>query len=344
MSRQHGLIFLVLVTLAAALFALELLFGSVTLQAREVLNVLTGRPLGAEKEYVREILVLSRIPRALTAVLAGTSLALCGLLMQTFFRNPLAGPSVLGVSSGASLGVALAIAGSGGLGFALGGFFESVAISIASMAGAFAVMAAILAVAMRLRDNVSLLIFGLMAGYLCSSLIVLVEYGASKEALRGMVVWGMGSFASAGEDGILLMALGAAGLFIWSLLNARHFNIMLLGEDYSRSLGLNYKRMRIALLTATGAATGLITAFCGPVAFLGLAVPHLARALFRTANHRLLVPATALCGVVVALGCDLISRLPGSADTLPLNAVTSMVGAPVVIYLLMRGIRMKHWF
>jgi iron complex transport system permease protein len=327
-----------------AFFTLELLFGSVILQAREVLNVLTGRPVDAEKEYVREILVLSRIPRALTSLVAGASLALCGLLMQTFFRNPLAGPSVLGVSSGASLGVTLAIAGSGGLGFALGSFFESLAISFAAMLGAFAIMAAILAVAMRLRDNASLLIFGLMLGYLCSSLIILVEYGASKEALRGMIVWGMGSFAVAGKDGIMIMALATAGLYIWCSLNARHFNIMLLGEDYSQSMGLNYRRMRIALLTAAGAAAGIITAFCGPVAFLGLSVPHLARALFRTANHRILVPATALAGALIALGCDLISRLPGSADTLPLNAVTSMVGAPVVIYLLVQGVRMKHWF
>jgi iron complex transport system permease protein len=338
-----GIKFILVAGLLILGFCLEIALGSVQVSLAEMKAVFLGNTLSSDRSFVKDIIIESRIPRAFTAVLAGSGLALCGLLMQSMFRNPLAGPSVLGISSGASLGVSLVFAG--GLGFGISQqWLIDVSVSAAAMLGSLVVLAGVMMVSLRLRDHVSLLIFGLMTGYLCSALVTLVEFGASKEAIRSIVFWGMGSFASVSYFELKLMALVIIPGCVAALLMSKKLNIMLLGKDYARSLGLNYNRTTFHILLITGALTGVITAYCGPIAFLGLAVPLVARIIFKKSDHLILLPATLLCGAVLALFCDLISRLPGSDLSIPLNAITSLIGAPVVIALIFRNSRMKSWF
>lgn len=341
--KSSRIVSILLVSLVFLLFVLEVIFGSVDVSLSELKNVLLGNKLPVDREFVKDIIFESRIPRALTALLAGSGLALCGLLMQSLFRNPLAGPSVLGISSGASLGVSVVIAGGIGFGFS-NVWLNQLSISLAAMIGAFTVLSGIIAVSVKLRDHISLLIFGLMVGYLCSALVTIVEFGASKEAIRTFVFWGMGSFAAASYSQIFLMSIIVIVGSLISLLLCNKLNVMLLGEDYAKTMGLHFSRLRLIILLITGASTGIITAFCGPIAFLGLAVPHLARGLVKSGDHKVLMPAVLLSGAAVAMLCDLISRLPGSDYSLPLNAVTSLIGAPIVIAIIFKNARMKSWF
>lgn len=306
----------------------ELFLGSVALEPTAVMKALFG---SAPYKSTEMIVLKSRLPRALTAATAGAGLALCGLLMQRFFHNPLAGPSVLGVSSGASLGVALVV---------LAGSViapHSLTLVGAAFAGSLAVLALILLFSTRLNAPVSLLIFGLMVGYMVSALVTILQSGSSSEALRTFVFWGMGSFA---DLNIHQVGLLAGVVFLGGLTAGwyhRELDLWSLGEAYAKSSGLNLTSFRIRTLVITGILTGIITAFCGPIAFIGLAVPHLARGLWQTGRHQLLIPAVMLTGMSVGLICDLISRLPEGG--LPLNAVTSFFGAPVVIALLIKGRR-----
>ncbi len=311
------------------LFIAELLFGSVRLTTAQVIDALTGR----SSERVTELIVIhARLPRALTAALAGGGLALCGLLMQRFFHNPLAGPGVLGISSGASLGVALIVLAGGALSA------SSFSVVTAAFTGALVVLGLILLFSLRLNSPVSLLIFGLMVGYLVSSIVTLLQAGSTSEALRAFVFWGMGSFADNSYADIALMAaiVVPGGLTAGWL--HRRLDLWSLGEDYARSSGLHIGRFRMGVLITTGLITGAITAFCGPVAFIGLAVPHLARGVWQSGRHAVLIPAVIISGMVIGLACDLLTRLPESGS-LPLNAVTSFFGAPVVIALLLKGRR-----
>lgn len=305
----------------------ELFFGSVSIDAAAVLDALFGE----QSSHTNQLIVVqSRLPRALTAATAGAGLALCGLLMQRFFHNPLAGPSVLGISSGASLGVALVVlAGSVAP--------HNLTLVAAAFAGSLAVLALILLFSTKLNAPVSLLIFGLMVGYMVSALVTILQSGSNSESLRTFVFWGMGSFADLNirEVGLLFMVVFLGGLTAgWY---HRHLDLWSLGENYARSSGLNLTTFRVRTLVITGILTGIITAFCGPVAFIGLAVPHLARGLWHTGRHKILIPAVMITGMCIGLACDLIARIPEGG--LPLNAVTAFFGAPVVIALLIQGRR-----
>lgn len=308
------------------LVAAELFFGQVVLAPLDVVKALVGT---SDNAVTHIIVTGSRLPRALTAALAGGGLALAGLLMQQYFHNPLAGPGVLGISSGAGLGVALVVmAGLGGN-----------SIVGAAFAGAMAVLVLILAFARRMPQPVSLLIFGLMTGYLVSAVVTIVQAGTTSEALRSFVFWGMGSFADLSYGQVAVLALAVVPAVLLALRMHRRMDLWSLGEAYARSSGLNVARFRWEVLVATGLITGAVTAYCGPVAFIGLAVPHVARGIWQTGRHAVLVPAVVVSGMAIGLTCDLLVRLPIGAGGLPLNAVTAFFGAPVVIALLLKGRR-----
>lgn len=335
-ARHISLLLLLIVLLLAA----NLLVGSVAIPAGEVLRILMGEDAGRESWHY--IVWEARLPQALTALLAGSALAVCGLLLQTAFRNPLAGASVLGVNSGAGLGVAVVMLLLGGsitaAGFSFSGFFS---ILLGAFAGAMAVMTLILFFSTLVRSHVMLLIIGLMVGYLVSSVVSLLNFLATAEGVQSYMVWGMGNFGGVSLRQMPAFAavvlLGLAG----ALLLIKPLNALLLGERYAENLGVRVRRVRHALLAVVGVLTAVTTAFCGPVLFIDLAVPHIARLLLGTANHRILLPATLLAGGAVALACNLVCLLPGEAGLIPLNAVTPLIGAPIVIYVIVSQRGMK---
>lgn len=324
-----------LVGLAVLLLLANLLVGSVRIPPAEVLHMLAGGE--AVRESWRFILWESRLPQALTALLCGGGLAVCGLLLQTAFKNPLAGPDILGINSGASLGVALVMLLLGGNvsagAFSLSGFLSVLA---GAFVGAMAVMALVLFFSTIIKSSVMLLITGIMIGYMASSAISLLNFFATAEGVQSYLVWGMGNFGGVSMQQMpgfaAVVLLGLAG----ALLLIKPLNALLLGERYAENLGVNIRRVRNWLLLVTGLLSAITTAFCGPVAFIGLAVPHVARMVLGTANHRSLLPLTILCGGVVALLCNLLCVLPGEWGIIPLNAVTPIVGAPVIIYVIVR--------
>ena len=316
------------------LFASNLLLGSVSIPAEDVMRILLGDP--NEKASWRFIILESRLPQAITAMFCGASLAVSGLMLQTIFRNPLAGPSVFGINSGAGLGVALVMLFLGG-GLSVGSlqFSGFAAVLIAAFFGALAVMAVIFFFSTLVRSHVMLLIIGIMIGYISNSAISLLNFFATDEGVKSYMVWGLGSFGGVSMAnmpvfvGVSLFGLSGALLLIKPL------NALLLGDRYAENLGVNIIAVRNWLLVVTGLLTAVTTAFCGPVAFIGLAVPHMARLLLTTDNHRQLLPATMLCGAVVALVCNLLCFLPGNGGVIPLNAVTPLIGAPVIIYVIL---------
>ncbi|MFZ6051259.1 iron chelate uptake ABC transporter family permease subunit [Halocola ammonii] len=326
---KRVLLFSLLIFSVVVFAVLELVAGSVHIPLETVFETLFGSESVDQRWQV--IIFDSRMTRVCTAALAGSSLAVSGLLMQTFFSNPLAGPSVLGITSGSSLGVALLVLAGGG---ALFGFSYHLSIALAAIAGAFLILIGVMLVAQKLRDNVSLLIFGLMAGYLTSAIVTVLQSRTTKEALQVFVHWGFGTFSTTSwsEIGFFAICVLLGLLLVLTLLKS--LNAWMLGEDYAETLGVSVRKTRILILVATGILTGVTTAFCGPIAFLGLAVPHLVRGLFHSADHKILIPGVILTGMVLGLGCDWISRMPWSESSLPLNAVTSLVGAPVVIWII----------
>lgn len=325
---------LVLGALILCLFALNIFVGSVHIPAREVLGILLGADAKPSWQY---IILESRLPQALTAILAGGALAVSGLLLQTAFRNPLAGPSVFGINSGAGLGVALVMLLLGGSlstgSVSVTGFM---AILLAAFAGAMIVMMIIIFFSTLVRSSVMLLIIGIMIGYISNSAISLLNFFATDEGVKSYMVWGMGSFSGVSMRMMptfaLVTVLGLAG----ALLLIKPLNALLLGDRYAENLGIDILRVRHWLLVVTGLLTAIVTAFCGPLAFIGLAVPHMTRLVLRTDNHRLLMPATILMGSVVGLVCNLLCVLPGEGGVIPLNAVTPLIGAPVIIYVIIR--------
>lgn len=316
------------------LFASNLLLGSVSIPAEDVMRILLGDT--NEKASWRFIILESRLPQAITAMFCGASLAVSGLMLQTVFRNPLAGPSVFGINSGAGLGVALVMLFLGG-GLSVGSlqFSGFAAVLIAAFFGALTVMAVIFFFSTLVRSHVMLLIIGIMIGYISNSAISLLNFFATDEGVKSYMVWGLGSFGGVSMAnmpvfvGVSLFGLSGALLLIKPL------NALLLGDRYAENLGVNIVAVRNWLLVVTGLLTAVTTAFCGPVAFIGLAVPHMARLLLTTDNHRQLLPATMLCGAVVALVCNLLCFLPGDGGVIPLNAVTPLIGAPVIIYVIL---------
>lgn len=320
------------------LFLMNLIIGSVDIPVADVFSILCGN--GSDKASWEYIVMQARLPQAVTAVLCGSSLAVSGLLLQTAFRNPLAGPSIFGINSGASLGVALVMLAFGG-GVTVGtvsltGFM---AVLVAAFIGAGAVMALLLVFAARVRNNVMLLIIGIMVGYIASSAISLLNFFATEEGVHSYMVWGLGNFGGVPMSQIPIFAVITAAGLILSILQIKPLNTLLLGEQYAENLGVNTLHLRNWLLVITGLLTASATAFCGPIAFIGLAVPHIARLMLGTDDHRQLIPGTIIMGAVVALACNIICVLPGNGGIIPLNAVTPVMGAPVIIYVIMKGRR-----
>lgn len=317
------------------LFALNLLLGSVSIPAGDVVSILLGDETA--KASWQFIILESRLPQAITATLCGAALAVSGLMLQTAFRNPLAGPSVFGVNSGAGLGVALVMLFLGG-GLSVGSVSITgfAAILLAAFVGAMTVMTIIFFFSTLVRNSVMLLIIGIMIGYISNSAISLLNFFATDEGVKSYMVWGMGSFGGVSMANMPVFAIVTLAGLIGALLLIKPLNALMLGDRYAENLGVNILRVRNWLLIVTGLLTAITTAFCGPVAFIGLAVPHIARLLLTTDNHRQLLPATLLCGSVVALVCNLICYLPGESGVIPLNAVTPLIGAPVIIYVIAR--------
>ena len=318
------------------LFVANLLVGSVSIPVSDVFRILLGDE--PEKASWRFIIWQSRLPQALTALLCGASLAVCGLMLQTALKNPLAGPSILGIDAGASLGVALVMLAFGGsittASFTISGFLS---VLVGAFVGAMAIMALILFLSTMIRSSVMLLIAGIMVGYLASSTISLLNFFATEEGVQSYLIWGLGNFGGVSMRQMPLFALVVLiGLFL-SVLLIKPLNALLLGERYAENLGVNTWRVRNYLLVITGLLTAITTAFCGPIAFIGLAVPHMARMLLGTENHHSLMPVTILMGSVIALLCNLICVLPGENGIIPLNAVTPIIGAPVIIYVIMKS-------
>ncbi len=323
-----------LLAIPTAVLAIANIFvGSVAIPPSDVIDILLGKDSSVAAYSF--IVLQSRLPQMLTALIAGASLAVSGLMLQTAFRNPLASPSILGITSGASLGVACVTLLTGGsiaaAGITTGGF---IAIMSAAFAGSMATMALLLILSAVLKNDLMLLIIGVLISYLVSSLITLLNFSASADGIQSYIMWGMGSFSSVPENHIPLFAAIAAAGIVPALLLIKPLNIIQLGSSYARNLGVNLVRTRNLLLLSTGILTAGVTAYCGPVAFIGLAVPHITRMIFRTADHRSLMPATLLCGSCTALLCNLLCALP-SAGVLPLNAVTPVIGIPVIIYVIL---------
>lgn len=333
--KRNILLFTCLATSILLLFGLNLTTGSVQIPFADVLDILCGRFTGKESwEY---IILENRLPQTLTAILCGASLSVCGLMLQTAFRNPLAGPDVFGISSGAGLGVALVMLLLGGTVstsiFTVSGFL---AILTAAFVGAIAVTALILFLSTLVRNSVLLLIVGIMVGYVSSSAVSLLNFFASEEGVKSYMVWGMGNFGGVSMNHIPLFSILCLIGIIASFLLVKPLNILLLGPQYAESLGISTRLIRNILLVVVGLLTAITTAFCGPISFIGLAIPHIARLLFHTENHQILLPGTVLSGAVIALLCNFICYLPGESGIIPLNAVTPLIGAPVIIYVIIQ--------
>jgi iron complex transport system permease protein len=334
-KKSQNKIFILLSVLLIVLFVLNISLGSVTIPFEDILNTLIGNT--AAKESWQTIVLSFRLPKAITAILVGSGLSVAGLLMQTLFRNPLAGPFVLGISSGASLGVALLILGSS----LFGGFFLANSISswslpIASSLGAFLVLSAVIIAANKVRNTMSILIIGLMFGSFTSAIISILAYFSEAQEIQLFLFWSFGSLGNLSWNELLVFIIIYSIGMLATLAIIKPLNSLLLGENYAKSLGVNVKKNRNIILIITCILTGVITAFAGPIAFIGLAVPHVARMIFTTSNHKILIPAVLLLGAIIMLICDVIAQLPTSEFTLPINAITSLFGAPIVIWLLIQ--------
>jgi len=334
-KKSQNKIFILLSVLLIVLFVLNISLGSVTIPFKDILNTLIGNT--AAKESWQTIVLSFRLPKAITAILVGSGLSVAGLLMQTLFRNPLAGPFVLGISSGASLGVALLILGSS----LFGGFFLANSISswslpIASSLGAFLVLSAVIIAANKVRNTMSILIIGLMFGSFTSAIISILAYFSEAQEIQLFLFWSFGSLGNLSWNELVVFIIIYSIGMLATLAIIKPLNSLLLGENYAKSLGVNVKKNRNIILIITCILTGVITAFAGPIAFIGLAVPHVARMIFTTSNHKILIPAVLLLGAIIMLICDVIAQLPTSEFTLPINAITSLFGAPIVIWLLIQ--------
>ncbi len=339
LKNQTTPLFIVLLVLLTAAFLLQLFVGSVSLPFNVVINALLGN--GEVSEVYRNIVLESRLPGALAALLAGAGLAVSGLQMQTMFRNPVAGPYVLGISAGASLGVALLILTSGFIGYTTEVHqMSSASIISAAAIGSVIVFVVNFFISFRVRDVVAILIIGLMIGGGISSFIEVLQALSGNDALKQYVLWTFGSFRYVNSSQIIyLMVIVLAGILL-SLGLSKSLNALMLGDTYATSLGLNIRRSKVWIVFCTSILAGSITAFCGPIGFVGLAVPHLARSIFKTANHQVLTPACALTGGIVCCLCNVLAALPGSDVILPINAITSLLGAPVVIWVILKQKRM----
>ena len=321
-----------IVAVGLLLFVMNLCFGSVSIPMKEIWAAV----FGGEGSTYRAIVLDYRLPQAITALLVGIGLSVSGLLMQTLFRNPLADPSLLGISSGSSLGVALVVllGTATGLSVSTLSLWSTFGVTVAAFVGAFAVLLLILALSSRLRSMVSLVLVGIMIAYIAGSVTDILKFFSQKEGLHSFVIWGMGSFSNVSKAQLPFFAIAVVAGAVCSFLLFKTLNLLLLGERYAENLGVNIRRSSMLIILASGFLTALITAFCGPIAFLGLAVPHIARFLFKSSDHKLLIPATAFIGMDLALFCNLIARLPSFEGNLPINSVTALIGAPIVLWVI----------
>ena len=328
------------------LFLLDLGLGSVKIPPFDVLSILFGQQ--AENELWKKIIFMIRLPRALSAVLAGSALAVAGLQMQTLFHNPLAGPSVLGITAGASFGVALVMLAGGGAAsvyaiqqLEIGGSWLMV---FAASFGAGIVMSIILLLSLRLKDNVSLLIVGIMIGNISISIVSIWQYFSEPEQIQDYLMWTFGSLGGVTRSQLTIFSITIMVGLVVVFTNSKSLNTLLLGENYARSLGLNITLTRIFLILTTSLLAGTVTGFCGPIAFIGIAVPHIARASLGTSDHRVLIPGVLIIGTILMIGCDIIAQLPGSQYTLPINAITALMGSPVVVWVILKNKNLKNAF
>ena len=343
MNKQSLSIYVWLSICLVLLFAGSLVYGAVAIPLDAVADILMGNE--TVKESWRQILLNSRLPQAVTALLAGASLAVSGLLLQTLFKNPLAGPSILGISDGANLGVAAVMLYFGGTlnmvnSLPMSGYL---AIVVAAFAGACLILGIIIFFSTKVKSNVMLLIIGIMVGYMASSLISILNYYASTDKVHAFVMWGMGDFSGVSSQQLPFFTTCSLVGLLLSILLIKPLNALLLGEMYAANLGIKVKRTRVLILLCTGILTATATAFCGPISFIGLAVPHIARLLLGSSNHKLLLPVTLLTGSCVALLCNIVMVLPGGNGILPLNAVTPLIGAPVIIYVIMNRKNIQYF-
>jgi iron complex transport system permease protein len=330
--------FMAMLCLVLFLFVLDILTGPVAIPLRETLRILLA---GDSSHTVwRTIVADFRLPKAITALLAGAALSVSGLQMQTVFRNPLAGPYVLGISSGASLGVAFVVMGFAPL-FVLGGFnpLSVWAQIVAAWIGAAAVMVLIMAVSLRVRDIMTILILGVLFGSAAGAIVNILQYFSHQSQLKAFLIWTMGSLGNVTRDQLTVLAVTVMVGLLLAVLSGKILNVLLLGESYAKSMGLNLSFSRVIIFTSTSMLTGSITAFCGPIGFIGIAVPHLTRMIFKTADHRLLIPAVVITGGIVMLLSDILSQIPGSDHVLPVNSVTALIGIPVVIWIIFRNLK-----
>ncbi len=335
--------FTMLGLLLLALLLLNIFVGSVMIRPTLVWEALTGNG-DQENSMVKHIVDQYRMPQAITALVSGAALAVAGLLMQTLFRNPLADPSVLGISSGASLGVALLLLFAGaasGHYLLAASWLGQTSLMMAAFTGAMLVLLIITWLGRLLQNMVSLLIAGMMIAYVAGALVGIAKYFSQKEDLQAFVLWGLGSFSNVGPARLPMFAITTLLVMLSSFFLAKPLNLMLIGDRYAANLGVHVKKVRLATLLIAGLLTAIVTAYAGPVAFIGLAVPHMARMLFKTAEHLVLLPAAMLLGATLALFCNLVARLPGFDGSLPVNAVTSLIGAPMVVWFILKR---KHLF
>ena len=324
-------LFLFLTGLLFFAFLADIAIGSVNLSFIDVWNTLTG---GNDNLIYQEIILNHRLPKALTAILAGAALSVAGVLMQTLFHNPLAGPDVLGVTSGASLGVALLTLGTSVLPFWIVAGWGQV---IAAIVGAVCVLLLVIIVSIRVPQMVSLLIIGMMFGCFAGAIVSILQSMSNPDTLKLFITWTFGSLSSVGWEHMGVMAPIIAGGIILSLILQKQLNVLLLGKNYANGLGISVTRLRLWIILATALLAGTSTAFTGPIGFIGITMPHVARGLFRTPNHRIILPASMLCGAIILLTCDLISQMPGFQGTLPINAVTAFFGAPIIIWIILKN-------
>lgn len=323
------------------LFVANIVYGSVTIPFEDVIGVIFGK---SDTQSVNSIIILSsRLPGAITALLAGGALAVSGILLQTLFGNPLADPSILGVSSGAGLGVAVVMLGLGGSLSTLG-LYGHLAVVFAAFIGATVILGTIIAFSTRIKSSVMLLVVGIMIGYIASSAITMLNFYAESDGVVSFIIWGMGDFSSVTEDNLIYFFIFIMLGLVSSVFLIKPLNALLLGERYSENLGVNTRRIRILILFVTGLLTAVVTAFCGPISFIGLAVPHISRLLFRTSGHGVLVPATILIGSIIALSCNLLSVMLFNGTVIPLNVITPLIGAPVIIYVIINKKKIANYF
>jgi len=343
MIRKKTIYILLSIVILAVLFTANLIYGSVSIPLSEVIGILAGHD--TVNPAWQHIIQQSRFPQAITALLAGASLAVSGLLLQTLFKNPLAGPSILGISDGANLGVALVMMffGSSFNLFSVYSFGGSIAMIIAAFSGACIILGIIIYFSTKVTSPVMLLIIGLMVGYLASSAISILNYYSSADRVHAYVMWGMGDFSGVSNERLPFFIICSIAGLLLAILMIKPLNALLLGEMYAANLGVKVKRTRIIILLCTGLLTATATAYCGPISFIGLAVPHIARLVLGSSNHTMLLPATIIAGSCVALLCNIMTVLPGNDSILPLNAVTPLIGAPVIIYVIINRKNIQYF-